>query len=143
MARRKHRTLGAPDRIVELARELRKKMSLPEVLLWQQLRRRPGGFKFRKQCPQEWFVLDFVCMEARLCIEVDGEAHDRGDRPERDQKRDQRLLELGFETLRIRAEEVFNNLEGVVLGIVDQCRRLGPLHHASHGPPPRSGEEDS
>jgi hypothetical protein len=36
---------------------------------------------------------------------------------------------------------VFDNLEGVVLGIVDTCRTRGPLHHASHGPPPRSGEE--
>ncbi|MEA3053073.1 MAG: hypothetical protein QOG72_1976 [Sphingomonadales bacterium] len=49
--------------------------------------------------------------------------------------------DMGFMTLRIPAQEVFNNLEGAVLGIVDAGRRRGPLHHASHGLPPRSGEE--
>ncbi|HEV2817875.1 MAG TPA: DUF559 domain-containing protein [Allosphingosinicella sp.] len=125
------------------ARKLRKEMSLPEVLLWQQLRQRPGGFKFRKQCPQEYYSLDFACLEARLCIEVDGEAHDLGDRPDRDQKRDRRLMELGFTTMRIPAREVLGNLEGVVAGIVEGCRTLRPLHRAAsrRGPPPRSGEE--
>jgi very-short-patch-repair endonuclease len=143
LGRRKHRTVGAPDKTVKLARKLRKEMSLPEVLLWQQLRQRPGGFKFRKQCPQEWFVLDFACMEARLCIEVDGEAHDRGDRPERDERRDRRLLALGFETMRIPAREVLGNMEGVLAAIVARCQAFRPLHHpaAPDGPPPRSGED--
>jgi hypothetical protein len=45
--------------------------------------------------------------------------------------------------MRIPAAEVFNNLDGVVLGIVDACRTWGPLHHppSAGGPPPRSGEE--
>jgi very-short-patch-repair endonuclease len=116
-------------------------MSLPEVLLWHQLRERPGGFKFRKQCPQENYSLDFACLEARLCIEVDGEAHERGDRPARDEQRDRRLLELGFETMRIPASEVLGNMEGVLMGIVARCRALRPLHRSSDGPPPRSGED--
>jgi very-short-patch-repair endonuclease len=118
-------------------------MSLPEVLLWQQLRQRPGGFKFRKQFPQEHYVIDFACLEARLGIEVDGEAHDRGDRPQRDVARDARLRELGFTMMRIPAREVLGNLEGVLLGIVERCRTPRPLHHdaARRGPPPRSGED--
>ena len=139
--RARHRTVGAPAETVKVARKLRKEMSLPEVLLWQQLRQRPGGFKFRKQCPQEDYSLDFACLEARLCIEVDGEAHDRGDRPARDEKRDKRLLALGFETMRIPAREVLGNMEGVVMGIVERCRALRPLHRRSGGPPPRSGED--
>ena len=139
----KHRTVGAPAETVKRARKLRREMSLPEVLLWQQLRQRPGGFRFRKQCPQEWFVLDFACMEARLCVEVDGEAHDRGDRPDRDEKRDRRLRELGFVTMRIPAREVLGNMEGVVAGIVERCRTLLPLRYPASpdGPPPRSGED--
>jgi very-short-patch-repair endonuclease len=128
---------------VKLARKLRKDMSPPERLLWWALKQRPGGYKFRKQCPQGGFVLDFACLEARLAIEVDGESHDRGERPERDRRRDIALKELGFATMRIPAEEVFSNLEGVVLGIVSKCETRGPLHHrpAAGGPPPRSGEE--
>jgi very-short-patch-repair endonuclease len=139
----KHRTVGAPDQVVKRARKLRKEMSLPEVLLWQQLRMRPSGFKFRRQYPHEIGVLDFACLQARLNIEVDGEAHERGDQPHYDKKRDRALLERGFVTLRIPAKEVLTNLEGVVSGIVEQCRVRGPLYHAAlrRGPPPRSGED--
>jgi very-short-patch-repair endonuclease len=60
---------------VKTARRLRKGMSLPEVLLWQALRKRPAGFRFRRQFPLAPFVLDFACLESRLAIEVDGAAH--------------------------------------------------------------------
>jgi very-short-patch-repair endonuclease len=137
------RVLQAPIKTIKLARQLRKDLSPTERLLWWALKQRPGGYRFRKQCPQGPFVLDFACLSARLAIEVDGEAHDRGDGPARDAARDRYLLELGFLTMRVPADEVFNNLEGVVLGVVDACRRRGPLHHppAAGGPPPRSGEE--
>ncbi len=116
-------------------------MSLPEVLLWQELRKRPGDFKFRRQNPQQGYRLDFPCLSARLIVEVDGEAHNRGDRPARDIVRDARMDSHGFETLRIPAREVLSNLDGVVTGIVTACRARGPLHRPSDGPPPRSGED--
>jgi very-short-patch-repair endonuclease len=116
-------------------------MSLPEVLLWQELRKEPGGFAFRRQNPQLEYRLDFACLSARLAIEVDGEAHDRGDRPKRDARREQRLAELGFATLRIPAREILRDLDAVITGIVAACRERGPLHQPSAGPPPRSGEE--
>jgi very-short-patch-repair endonuclease len=126
---------------VKLARRLRREMSPAERLLWSALRTRPDGFKFRKQCPQGPYSLDFACLQARLGIEVDGEAHDRAGRPERDAARDRYLEVLGFLIMRIPAREVFQNLEGVVLGITDMCRTRGPLHQPAAGPPPRSGEE--
>ena len=135
------RVLKAPIKTVKLARKLRKELSPPERLLWWTLKQRPEGFRFRKQCPQGPYSLDFACLSARLAFEVDGEGHDRDDRPARDAARDRHLQELGFLTMRIPVDEVFNNLEGVVPGIVDACRTRGPLHHASHGPPPRPGEE--
>jgi very-short-patch-repair endonuclease len=118
-------------------------MSLPEVLLWRALQQRPGGFKFRKQCPQHPYVIDFACLETRLAIELDGEAHDRGDQPGLDEARDAYLANMGFTMLRIPAREVLGNIEGVAAGIVARCRALGPLHHpaAPDGPPPRSGED--
>jgi very-short-patch-repair endonuclease len=137
----KHRTVGASVETVKRARKLRKEMSPTEALLWRELRKRPGGFKFRRQFPLDPYALDFACLGARLAIEVDGEAHDRGDRPQRDARRDHFVAEQGFTTMRIPAFEVTRNLEGVISGIVEQCRRRRPLHRPSDGPPPRSGED--
>ena len=120
----------------ETARTLRRVMTLPEVLLWQQLRKRPGGFKFRRQHPAGPYILDFYCEAARLAIEVDGEAHNRGDRPARDLARDEWLRTKGVETLRLAAGDVLQNMEGVLQSILD---RADPLHPPAAGPPPLQG----
>jgi very-short-patch-repair endonuclease len=133
--------LSATHANVKQARQLRREMSFPEVLLWQALRKRPGGFRFRRQHPQIGYVADFACLEARLAIEIDSEAHERGDRPERDGKRDATLLNAGFTTLRIPAKDVLRDLEAVLTLILTRCRALTPLHHPTGGPPPRSGED--
>ena len=101
------------------AREERRKLSFPEILLWQELRKEPGGYHFRRQHGAGPYRLDFYCAKARLCIEVDGEAHARGDRPERDAVRDRWLELQGVATLRIPAAEVLGNLEGVVRHILE------------------------
>jgi very-short-patch-repair endonuclease len=132
--------LTGPGTTVARARRLRKTMSLPEVLLWQQLRTRPGGFKWRKQHPAGPFSLDFACLQARLVVEIDGEAHDRGANLARDEARDEWLMAQGYRTLRIPAREVLRNLEGVLAYILAHCQ---PLHRppAADGPPPRTGED--
>jgi very-short-patch-repair endonuclease len=115
-------------------------MTLPEVLLWQQLRQRPEGMKFRRQHPAGPYVLDFYCEHARLCIEIDGAAHGFGDVPTQDERRDRWLAEAGIRTVRITATEVLNNLGGVLQLILLECRG-NPLHHpaAPDGPPPLQG----
>ena len=134
--------LRQPIRQVKRARALRKEMSLPAVLLWIELQKRPGGHKFRKEVPQNPYTLDFACLKARLVIEVDGEAHNRGDRPQQDEARDRIMAERGFRTMRLPAYEVLNNLEGCVMGIVDACGAGGtPPPRLRRGPPPRSGED--
>jgi very-short-patch-repair endonuclease len=70
------------------ARLLRQAMSLSEVLLWCALRLRPGSLKFRRQHPSGPYVCDFYCGDARLAVVVDGEAHEWGNRPCRDEARD-------------------------------------------------------
>ena len=134
--RSKHSTLGASDSTIRKARKLRRAMTLPEVLLWRELQRHPGGYLFRKQHPLGPFVLDFACIRARLAIEVDGEAHNRGDRPERDAARDIAVSRHGFRTLRLPAVDVLNNMEGVIAAIVEACRA------ATKPYPPRNGEGD-
>jgi very-short-patch-repair endonuclease len=134
--------LSASDAAFKIAKNERRSGNLPEVLLWRELRKRPGGHKFRRQHPISDCVLDFVCLDRRLAIEVDGAAHGLGDRPERDERRDAYLRERGFKVLRIPAVDVLRDLDGILLAIVAACDGVKPLHHqpAAGGPPPRSGE---
>jgi very-short-patch-repair endonuclease len=100
------------------ARLSRRKMDLPEVLLWNQLRRRQlEGLHFRRQHPFGPFILDFYCDAAKLAVEVDGYSHDVGDRPERDLRRDRWLADRGVRTLRIPAREVLNDMDGALATI--------------------------
>jgi len=135
------RILRASIKQVKRARDLRRQMTLPEVLLWQQLRKRPGGHKFRRQFPTNRITTDFACLERRLIIEVDGEGHSFGDQPRRDAARDEMLRRDGFIILRIPACEVLEDMNWVLRWIVATCTEVGPLHQPSAGPPPRSGEE--
>ena len=111
---------------VERARRLRREMSAPEALLWRHLRTRPGGFKFRRQHPLGPFALDFYCREAAVAIEVDGAAHDMGNNPERDGRRDEWVAERGILTLRFLAVDVLRSLDAVARQIEDVCRSRAP-----------------
>jgi very-short-patch-repair endonuclease len=138
--------ITGPRESVKRARKLRSEMTLPEVLLWRALRKRPEGFKFRRQHPAGMYVLDFYCAAARLAIEVDGFAHDSARAAQADEARGAFLRSQGVATLRVPAKVVLSDMEQVVGGIVEVCgervARLNvPLHHAAHGPPPRSGED--
>ena len=100
------------------AKRLRKEMTPPEIGLWLALRRNDAGLRFRRQHAAGAYVLDFYCAPARLAIEVDGEAHNLGDRPLRDAARDRWLATQGVRVLRYPAMDVLPNLEGVVREIV-------------------------
>jgi len=108
---------------VDSARELRRTLTPPERRLWNVLKQRPDGFKFRKQHEHGPFYLDFFCYEAAVAVEVDGLAHELGTNPERDERRDAWLAGRGIRTIRVRAIDVRDNLEGVVDYIVDTCRQ--------------------
>jgi very-short-patch-repair endonuclease len=114
-------------------------MSLPEVVLWRLLRQRPGGLKFRRQHPAGPYVADFYCHEARLILEIDGEGHNRGDRPARDIERDTWFEQRGFQVLRIAANEVLRDPDSVASSIATLV--APPLHQPAAGLPPRSGED--
>jgi very-short-patch-repair endonuclease len=124
---------GGPAKLVEgplvnkeRSRELRRKMTPPERRLWSVLKLRPEGFKFRRQHALGPYTLDFFCYEAGLAIEVDGLAHELGNNPQRDERRDIWVAEQGVRTIRIAATDVRDNLEGVVIFIVDECRQRTP-----------------
>ena len=98
-------------------------MSLPETLLWNLLRKSPDDVHFRRQEPHGKYVLDFYCARAKVCIEIDGIAHDMGDRPARDKERDAILQNDGIEVLRIPATDVLKSPENIAATIVRYCKR--------------------
>jgi very-short-patch-repair endonuclease len=111
----------ASNHAYKTARRLRRNMSLPEVLLWQILRRQPGHIKFRRQHPIGRYVLDFYVLELRLAIEIDGLAHHMGNRPARDEERDSWLESQGIQVLRIAAKDVLADPAAVADSIVRFC----------------------
>ncbi|MFN3776333.1 endonuclease domain-containing protein [Sphingomonas parapaucimobilis] len=124
-----------------LARKLRRTMTLPEVMPWQQLRRSPNGIKFRRQHPVGCYVADFFCSKARLIVEVDGAIHGFETRPVRDSARDRYLNDNGYRVMRIGAADILRDAGAVAASIVSLA--AAPLHHSpsASGPPPRAGEE--
>jgi very-short-patch-repair endonuclease len=111
--------MRATDRAYKSARRLRKQMSLPEVLLWRLVRK--ASPPIRRQHPFGEYVVDFYCPAAKLVIEVDGFAHDTGDRPQRDCVRDAWLEAQGLRVLRIPARDVLRDPTGCADGILRLC----------------------
>ncbi|SFK25360.1 Very-short-patch-repair endonuclease [Sphingomonas sp. NFR04] len=140
--------LGSREDSRRNAKHLRDEMTPPEIALWLALRKNDAGLRFRKQHPAGPYVLDFYCAPAALAIEADGEAHARGDRPERDATRDAWLKAQGVRVLRYAATEVLNHTDGVVRQILAvaidrrvklQAARRPPPPSPSAPPPPGGG----
>jgi very-short-patch-repair endonuclease len=102
-------------RPVSRARILRRRQTPAEARLWQALRgKATGRYRFRRQHPIGHYITDFVCLDAKLVIEIDGATHSTEVEITRDITRDNELAQLGFFTLRVTNDEVYNNLDGVV-----------------------------
>lgn len=108
--------MRAPVLTQKRARSLRRTMTLPEVLLWQRLRARKPSF--RRQHPEGPYILDFYCAAVRLCIEVDGQAHD----VEHDARRDAWLAAQGIDTLRVTAVDVLRDPDAAADFILNLVR---------------------
>ena len=109
------------------ARTLRRAMTPPELRLWNALKGQPDGFKFRRQHPLGPYVLDFFCFQTALAVEIDGISHELGSNSGRDARRDEWMARQGIKTLRFRALDVRDNLEGIVLAIVAECKVRSPV----------------
>jgi very-short-patch-repair endonuclease len=100
------------------AKQLRQTMTRAETLLWRYLKAdRIDGLGFRRQVPIRNYIADFICMSAKIVVELDGESHDFEERQNADQNRDAFFVSEGFQVLRSTNEEVMSNLEGVVEAI--------------------------
>ena len=100
------------------AKELRQKMTPEEALLWHALRtNKLAGWHFRRQQVIDGFIVDFYCHAASLIIEVDGDIHNT--QKEQDAERDAHLISRGFRILRVKNDEVNNDVEGALRKILE------------------------
>lgn len=108
------------DRLTELARKMRKEATDAERILWNHLRgKQLDNLKFRRQHPIGDYIVDFICYEKSLIIEVDGGQHDYD--KEKDMQRTQWLKNEGFRVIRFWNNEVLYNCQGVLEKIYEQC----------------------
>ena len=112
---------------ITTARNLRKRLTDTERFLWSQLRTRQiEGYKFRRQTPIGKYIVDFVCHEQRVIVEVDGGQH--SENAEKDKIRDKWLGEQGYKILRFWNNEISTNMDGVLEVIRDNCKSHPPFN---------------
>ena len=103
------------------AKILRKRMTKSEKVLWQELRSKKLGIKFRRQMPLVFenyhFVADFYCADKRLIIEIDGDIHNDIEVKGYDEFREDILIQSGYKVIRFKNNEVINNLKNVLIKI--------------------------
>ena len=127
--------------LTEPARSLRQRSTDAERKLWSRLRdRRLMGFKFRRQVPRGRYVVDFLCVEAALVVEIDGSQHAE-QRSEADRRRTADLERDGLRVLRFWNPDVLTNIEGVLTSVATALSQCGtPSPGAQSAPSSPQGE---
>ncbi|NGO54749.1 endonuclease domain-containing protein [Allomesorhizobium camelthorni] len=115
---------AVPPQHRTFARKMRADSTKAENVLWQALRNKQiEGLKFKRQVPLDGYILDFICFEARLIVEVDGGQHAES---ARDAERDRHFEAAGFRVLRFWNDDVLKGIDGVCLTILCEAQgRLG------------------
>ncbi|MGE3790053.1 MAG: endonuclease domain-containing protein [Hyphomonadaceae bacterium] len=111
------------------ARGMRKQASRAEDAVWDLVRSRKLGAKFRRQHPVEGYIADFACVEAKLIVEVDGLSHEVADQRVYDAERTRVLAAAGWRVLRVRDRDVLG-----------EPRAVERIIRAALNPLPREGE---
>lgn len=116
---------GEGDTLLDRAKRLRSTSTEAETRLWYHLRaHRLNGLKFKRQKPFGPYIVDFVCMEHKLIVEVDGGQH--AEAIGYDQKRDAWLEAQGFRVLRFWNNEVLGETEAVLERVLAEALSPGP-----------------
>lgn len=120
------------DRLLRFARSMRSQPTDAERAMWRLLRAdRLGGLKFKRQVPLGRYIIDFVCFEEKLIIEIDGGQHHES---KADAERDRFFASEGFRTLRFWNRDVLTNRTGTARAILVAVGRDGeaPLSAATN-----------
>ena len=128
------------DRLRQNARALRRNPTEAEKLLWLQLRYwQIDGAKFRRQQPIGRYIVDFVCFERKIVVELDGGQH--AEQTNYDSERDSWLRSQGFAVLRFWNNDVYLNLNSIKEAILNSLKSTPFLSPSPQGGRKRSGKQ--
>ena len=108
----------------ELQQERKKQTTQAEQILWEVLRGKKLGFKFRRQHIIDDFIVDFVCLEKNLIIEVDGKYHNSNEQQEADDLRTEILNSYGYKVIRFKNKELIGSIDSVLRKITETLKSL-------------------
>ncbi len=109
------------NRFKSRSRKLRAEQTAAEELLWGELRNRQlGRWKFRRQHPIGRYIVDFVTIDGKLIVEVDGATHSTQAEVEHDEARTRELERSGFHVFRVSNSDIYKNLDGVLESILHE-----------------------
>lgn len=118
--------------ILQFARELRQPQTPAEATLWRHLRNRNLKYKFRRQHPIDFFIIDFYCAEAKLLIEIDGASHLAKEQMEYDKARTEYLEECGYKLIRFTNNDVRYNINTIADEIIKAVeKRIEEMNKAN------------
>ena len=120
---------GAPPIIHKQARELRRRETRAEKILWHLLSNHKLEVKFRRQHPISQFIADFYCHEIKLVIELDGGIHNTVEQQEYDRMRDEHFQKFGIRLLRFNNSEVIISSKKVVDTIIREIIKIRTKRH--------------
>lgn len=100
--------------LIQLGKNLRNNSTKEEIILWQYLKQKQLGVKFRRQQPIDKYITDFVCFEKKIIIELDGGQHNSSLGIQKDRSRDLFFTNNGYKVIRIWNNEINQNIEGVI-----------------------------
>ena len=112
-------------KILNNAKELRRRENTTEAekLMWYYLKNKQmNNCRFRRQCPMGNYIVDFVCMEKKLIIELDGSQHNEEKAIKYDEERTEYLNSLGYKVLRFWDNDVFKNMKDVLETIYEEAK---------------------
>jgi very-short-patch-repair endonuclease len=114
---------GADNNTIHKARDLRKRMTPAERILWSCLRKNQvQGCRFRRQHPLGYYIADFYCVEIKLVIEIDGTSHNG--KEEYDEQREKTIKDYGLVIIRFTNEQVFTELNFVINTIRSKANEI-------------------
>ncbi len=121
--RRRRRRVRGMERFKKRARSLRASQTSAESKLWFALRnRRLARWKFRRQHPIEGYIVDFVCIDAQLVVELDGGQH--GEMRGKDAVRTEKIEHAGYVVVRFWNHDVIGDVDAI-LAEIDRMLSVG------------------
>jgi very-short-patch-repair endonuclease len=112
----RNKIISYNPKLKQNARELRRKCTPSEAILWSKIRRKSLGYEFHRQVPIDKYIVDFYCHELMLAIEVDGSIHDN--RHEYDMIRQKNIEKFGVTFIRFDNKDVIKDIYGVIRALM-------------------------